>query len=1040
MDIQSFRDRLDGLDTLLRNYGMGCGVDVWQSVFLLLTRLEQQGRLPDNPRQLSPLLGPLFCRNPEEQARFPVLFEQWLNDGQGPSIATNNRLATPEQTVITDELAKIKRTDWFWTAGILTLLAALLVGVIYWPPQEIATSPSLPALTGGGNPPPPPKDNPVIPILDQAAPRLLPEPIKLDETLQQRIELTIKWLPWGLALLWLTKRYHRRWRLQTQSGNGDDLINNIRFERLLAPIFGGAEAERALRDLRSARFEPTRRLDLEATVEATARAGDYFHPVYLNRRYPPEHLLLVRSLNRNDQQAALAEELVKRFNKLGLQVKAYRFRDDPRWLVRWDDNGENEYLELAQLVARHSAARLLVISEADILFHPFSGEARPWLSDFAPWQDRVWLHPRDASPEHAELLARSNFTLLPLARDSLPELVARLTSPEMRKTPLEPPQPLPLPDILAAEPDGWLGDKPPYGVDLAHLVHELEHFLGSYGLRLLRAVAVYPRPHWDLTLALDFLLFGQLKDADPPRRREQRLARLSRLPWLTQAHLPQWLRETLLIRISRYERQVITHAWQRLFKHLTAQDSEGTLKLEIRTPAKRQLKFWLADLRAMKNAESINDPIFANILLGGKLGLLDFQLPQALAKLLPNTGHWLYVRPALAAILLASLSVWGLDWAWQNAGKQALSQFQQTIIEQENAQWPVDLAFQTDTQSLANALQKNLTASKFTATAQLSKTPVTNEPNTITYAPGGQAVAQRLGQHLSWLTYGAVPKLTESTALPTHSLQVKLMQTYQQSAVFNDELTVKSTFNKDANPVAALVEPQMVEIKPGTFMMGSPEKEANRTPDEGPQHQVTFSRPFAIGKYEVTVKEYAQFAAATGLKTAPTNDWQGETLPVTNVTFNDAQAYTVWLAQQTGKAYRLPSESEWEYAARAGSTSAYWWGDNIGNNNAVCDGCGSKWDNKQAAPVGQLKANKFGLFDTAGNVYEWTQDCWHGNYDAAPGDGSAWLEANNGNCSGRVVRGGSWILDPQNLRSAIRLRFNTVEANNDAGFRVARAL
>jgi hypothetical protein len=186
VDIHSFRDRLDGLDALLRDYGMGCGVDVWQSVFLLLARLEQQGRLPDNPQQLAPLLGPLFCRNPEEQARFPVLFEQWLNDGQGPSIATNNRLVTPEQTVMTAERAKIKRTGWIWTIGILTLLAVYVAGILFWPKQQpvVLPPPQPEAATQSVQPP---KITSVIQMFDQVAPRLLPEPIKLDETLQQDV-------------------------------------------------------------------------------------------------------------------------------------------------------------------------------------------------------------------------------------------------------------------------------------------------------------------------------------------------------------------------------------------------------------------------------------------------------------------------------------------------------------------------------------------------------------------------------------------------------------------------------------------------------------------------------------------------------------------------------------------------------------------------------------------------------------------------------------------------------------------------------------
>ena len=154
--------------------------------------------------------------------------------------------------------------------------------------------------------------------------------------------------------------------------------------------------------------------------------------------------------------------------------------------------------------------------------------------------------------------------------------------------------------------------------------------------------------------------------------------------------------------------------------------------------------------------------------------------------------------------------------------------------------------------------------------------------------------------------------------------------------------------------------------------------------------------------------------------------------PVVSVSWYAARAYCTFQGE------RLPTEAEWEYVARANTTTAYWWGDAIGQNNAVCDGCGSQWDSQQTAPVGSFKPNPFGVFDTAGNVWEWTQDCWHSNYDGAPTDGSAWLEKNGGNCTGRVVRGGSWGIFPQYLRSAIRGRDGTVVSNINIGFRVAR--
>jgi formylglycine-generating enzyme required for sulfatase activity len=159
--------------------------------------------------------------------------------------------------------------------------------------------------------------------------------------------------------------------------------------------------------------------------------------------------------------------------------------------------------------------------------------------------------------------------------------------------------------------------------------------------------------------------------------------------------------------------------------------------------------------------------------------------------------------------------------------------------------------------------------------------------------------------------------------------------------------------------------------------------------------------------------------------------------PMVNVAWGDARQYVDWLSQMTGRPYRLLTEAEWEYAARAGTTSAYYWGDQIGKGNANCQGCGSESDARQTSPVGSFKPNAFGLHDMAGNVLQWVQDCYHEDYKEAPPDGSAWT---SGACSRRVARGGSWAQEPQILRSAARLSGTTAVRANTLGFRVGRTL
>jgi formylglycine-generating enzyme required for sulfatase activity len=247
-------------------------------------------------------------------------------------------------------------------------------------------------------------------------------------------------------------------------------------------------------------------------------------------------------------------------------------------------------------------------------------------------------------------------------------------------------------------------------------------------------------------------------------------------------------------------------------------------------------------------------------------------------------------------------------------------------------------------------------------------------------------------------------------------------------------------------------EPEMVWIRPGegefppTFQMGSGEEDPDASDFEKPRHEVAFSGPYAIGRYEVTFEEYADFVRSTG-ETEPSDEgWGRGRRPVINVSWEDARDYAHWLSLVTGKAYRLPTEAEWEYAARAGTQTRYWWGDEMKAGMAVCFGCESDWEGKaegsKTARVDDpgFGPSPFGLHHTAGNVWEWVQDCWHESYEGAPTDGSAWEEENGGDCGRRVVRGGSWDNGPENLRSALR-SWNLADFRNTyIGFRLAQDL
>ena len=236
-----------------------------------------------------------------------------------------------------------------------------------------------------------------------------------------------------------------------------------------------------------------------------------------------------------------------------------------------------------------------------------------------------------------------------------------------------------------------------------------------------------------------------------------------------------------------------------------------------------------------------------------------------------------------------------------------------------------------------------------------------------------------------------------------------------------------------------------------------------------PLHRATISKPFLLSKYEVTMEEYARFAYDTG-RSAPgdsgfgaeLNKAQRRHLPVINVSWEDARDYALWLSKKLEKRFRLPTEAEWEYAARAGTRTRRYWGDDAEHKQACRYANGLARQNKEylkgrgyniawgahdcedlyayTAPAGQFEANGWGLYDMLGNVWEWVADCYHEDYKDAPADGTVWEEQHGCDSGRRVIRGGSWSDEPESLRSAYRVGGSPVTRSDDLGFRLAQGL
>jgi formylglycine-generating enzyme required for sulfatase activity len=280
--------------------------------------------------------------------------------------------------------------------------------------------------------------------------------------------------------------------------------------------------------------------------------------------------------------------------------------------------------------------------------------------------------------------------------------------------------------------------------------------------------------------------------------------------------------------------------------------------------------------------------------------------------------------------------------------------------------------------------------------------------------------------------------------------------------VAKKEQPVKAKEPKKGEVITNSIGMKLVWIPPGKFTMGSPKDEPERQ-DHEDQVSVTITNPFAVGRFAVTRGEFAAFVAATGHKTdggcgaytgtewkqQADRNWrtpgfsQNDRHPVVCVNWNDAKAYVAWLSTQTSKTYRLLSESEREFVARAGTTAPFWWGSTVSTSQANYDGNhtyagGSKGEwRKATVAVDTFAANPWGLYNVHGNVWEWAEDCWNEKNAGNPGNGSA---RTSGDCGSRVLRGGSWFYNPQVLRSAVRYWIRPDYRSGSFGFRVARTL
>ena len=1036
--------------------------DQWIALEDLIFQLHYAKRLPKNFIDLKAYLAPIFCKSPEEQEVFYRLFLEWINEKEQIKEKKTKALDTSNspthsvtEHIATQEAVKtLKHANTRWRVFKVLIIAVFIVGlsVVYYrdfvkqTPDPIETPRPVPTTVPSAAPVNEEKtyNTKLLPVeLSSVANESeIEKPIPL-------AELEGKWkrwfdiakfsvfaLPLLILTLWLMNLlWRRRVILEKYKSETIDPLKKLVLN--LGEHYPFSEKRIAI-PLRKTVKRITRRIHSEKTVEKTVQHAGFFHPVYAERRSRPEYLMLIDRTHAYDHRAALAIVLAKQLQARGVLVHCYEFFQDPKMCYVL---GSRKAVTLKSLAHQFGEANLFVTGDAEGLFHPIKGELYSFVSLFEPWQIRVWLSTKAHPWGYQEAqLVNSGFTVAPLSGRGMESVIGWLKQPKT-KVWFQPSSEQNFPNMLSHEYDAWLSRRQPSYYDSKELRRQLRRYLGMRGYILLVACAAYPEMVGNLSLALDQQLFP---DASL-QEREQRLLKHARLPWCHKGSMPDYLREDLINNSSEEQQQRIAKAYDFLFNQATLTRHQAELALPFTPAQAQQTRDYIKDLlRFSPSGTNLSDQLFAQVIFSTKRSLLDFELPKKIASLLPGKRwQWgSFVLPILVG-LLCSAALWS-SWYWF-AGT-TLERYLQSQMPVEETFYEVSYA--SEQQALANNFKNamaNLGVANLRLTARAAE-PVTNndwQATKIYYSIDKRAEAQNAKQTLQRVQQGPGDiRLIEHTSdvvridlgSPAVFYEQWQLDTHPDLSTFNDSLSSGGQ------------GPTMVVIPAGNFQMGSPEGEG--VADEWPQRLISVQK-FALMQTEVTFDDWDKCVAARACNNARVEkaggdeNWGKGQRPVINVAWQDAQDYAQWLSAETGFTYRLPSEAEWEYAARAGTVTKYSWGDEPDGkyaNGGQKYGWPDDGFTNRTAPVANYLINPWELYDMHGNVWEWVEDCWHEDYTNAPADGRAWLEENNGNCNRRVVRGGSWFNYPENLRSANRNRYNNDERYNSLGFRLARTL
>ncbi|MGD8912615.1 MAG: formylglycine-generating enzyme family protein [Candidatus Thiodiazotropha sp.] len=708
--------RLPELDARLRAAGFSVSPDRWQSVYDLIHRLDWDKRLPDEADQLALLLAPLFCNNKVEQQSFYGLFRHWVAGDfavaeSSAQVVHRSALAHKQQQAYQK---KTRFWPWFWVTLVLLTVTGVAVYFATWPPEPTLTPPkdaqqTLEKIAGQARDIKPPDEGAKPVELQPVPPRRPAEPVVLDAMRQGYLlagRYLLTSLPLILLIVWLLNRLWRKrvvLRFHRNQQNDPLMYLKLRHSNTSLPFGWGEFFHR----LKRGGSMTTRKLDIEKTIDKTIHRAGLFTPVMLTRDPQPAYLVLMNRIHRLDHTADRAQTLIDRLEEANVTVYRFEYQTDPRNC--YSTGQSRKVYSLGQLSRHYAGCRLLLIGDGEGLLDPFSGTLQRWVRLFETWETRVLLTPAPQPWDAREAqIAHSGFAVAPFQVNGLEAVSEWLLKPSLGAGIWYAQEGSdPVPELFTQDEAEWCSSAPPQDYDAEQVCTTLYEYLGQSGYRLLSACAVYPQLVSVLTLSLDQLLYP----GDSGTQREQRLVRLSRLPWFREGRIPDYLRRDLLKRVAKPVLERINDAYRQIFDRVSDSPGQQRTNLPFITRRTGGYRAYIRDLvRFAPAGTPMADSLFADVLFGGRQSLLDYVLPKQLARWLPGKRYrlWPVVSTAAAsALLVAAVQV---GWIWASP---AMERLMLQKMRAANGAINLSIATHEETRTLGDALEQALRARGF---------------------------------------------------------------------------------------------------------------------------------------------------------------------------------------------------------------------------------------------------------------------------------------------------------------------------------------